>query len=336
MEALLYEKLGDDQVQCRVCHHFCRINPGETGICNVRENRKGKLVSLVFDRVIATSCDPIEKKPIFHFKPGSTAYSIATMGCNFKCRFCQNSDIAQISQGNKSMIQGRQISPRTIVAQALASGCQSIAYTYTEPSVFFELAYETAKLAKENKVSNIFVTNGYMSADLIHMVAPFLDAANVDLKAFDDDFYRTYCNARLTPVLENLKRLKQAGVWVEVTTLVIPGLNDHPDELTALARFIADDLGTDTPWHVSRFHPTHRMTDRGPTPSDTVAAAWQIGKDAGLDYVYVGNLPGTSHTHTFCPDCETRLVERQGYATRNHMKENGVCPGCGTRIPGIF
>ncbi len=175
-----------------------------------------------------------------------------------------------------------------------------------------------------------------MSPDLIHQISPCLDAANVDLKAFDDEFYRTFCNARLTPVLENLKLLKQAGVWVEVTTLVIPRLNDHPGQLTALARFIADDLGPDTPWHVSRFHPTHQMTDRGPTPPDTVEAAWQVGKDAGLDYVYVGNLPGSSHTHTFCPDCEARLVERQGYTIRNHMKESGVCPGCGTRISGIF
>jgi pyruvate formate lyase activating enzyme len=336
MEALLYEKLGNDQVQCRVCHHFCRINPGETGICNVRENRNGKLVSLVFDRVIATSCDPIEKKPMFHFKPGSTAYSIATMGCNFKCRFCQNSDIAQISQGNKSRIQGRPISPRTIVAQARASGCQSIAYTYTEPSVFFELAYETAKLAKENRVSNIFVTNGYMSADLIRLIAPFLDAANVDLKAFDDSFYHTYCRARLEPVKKTLKLMKKLGILVEVTTLLIPGLNDDAQELARLARFIAEDLGPDTPWHVSRFHPSHKMTDIGATQVSALEKACEIGQKAGLYHVYTGNVPGLASENTHCHHCGTLLVKRHGYTIENYLKEKGACPQCDTPVCGIY
>jgi pyruvate formate lyase activating enzyme len=336
MESYLYDKLENNRVRCRTCSHFCVLTPDSRGKCGVRENQNGRLMALNYGKIIANGVDPIEKKPIYHLKPGSGSYSIATVGCNFTCRFCQNADIAQIPRDSGTRIAGRTMTPEQVVANAVAAGCRSIAYTYTEPSVFFEFAYDTARLARKKGLFNVFVTNGFMSPDLIHQITPCLDAANVDLKAFDDDFYRTYCNARLTPVLENLKHLKKAGVWVEVTTLVIPGLNDDPGELAALARFIADDLGTDTPWHVSRFHPTHRMTDRGPTPSDTVAAAWQIGKDAGLDYVYVGNLPGTSHTHTICPDCEARLVERQGYATRNHMKENGVCPGCGTRIPGIF
>ena len=336
MEAYLYDKLENNRVRCRTCSHFCVLKPDRRGKCGVRENQNGRLMALNYGRVIAHGVDPIEKKPIYHLKPGSRSYSIATMGCNFICRFCQNADIAQISNEQGTRIEGHTMTPEQIVDNAVASGCQSIAYTYTEPSVFFELAFDTARLARNRGLFNVFVTNGYMSADLVHQVAPYLDAANVDLKAFNDTFYQTFCNARLAPVLDNLKRLKQAGVWVEVTTLLIPGLNDHPEELRSLARFISDELGKDSPWHVSRFHPAHQMTDRCATPAETVEAAWQIGRNAGLEYVYVGNLPGSSHAHTWCPDCETRIVERQGYTTRSHMEENGICPGCGTRISGIF
>lgn len=336
METYLYDKLENSRVRCRTCSQFCVLEPGRRGKCGVRENQDGRLMALNYGKIIAHGVDPIEKKPIYHLKPGSRSYSIATMGCNFTCRFCQNADIAQIPRDSDTRIAGLTMSPEQIVDRAVAAGCQSIAYTYTEPSIFFELAFDTARLARNTGLFNVFVTNGYMSPDLVHQITPYLDAANVDLKAFDDAFYRTYCNARLAPVKENLKRLKQAGVWVEVTTLVIPGLNDDPDELTALARFIAQELGCDTPWHVSRFHPTHEMTDRGPTPAAAVETAWQIGKHAGLQYVYVGNLPGSSHQHTHCPDCDAVVVERQGYATLNHMTENGVCPGCGTRISGIY
>ena len=336
MEALLYEKLRDGQVQCRTCNHFCKINPGKRGICNVRENQAGTLVSLVYDQVIATSCDPIEKKPIFHFKPGSLSYSIATVGCNFKCQFCQNSDIAQMPSDRKGMIQGKKIRPETIVEQALAAGCQSIAYTYTEPSVYFELAYETAKLARANNLANIFVTNGYMSADLILLMTPFLDAANVDLKAFDDRFYQTYCRARLEPVKQTLRLMKKAGILVEVTTLLIPGLNDDPKDLTNMARFIANDLGCDTPWHISRFHPSYRMTDIGATPISSLERACKIGKKEGLYHVYTGNVPGLASENTHCPMCGTRVVKRVGYTIENYLKEKGTCPECDTRVVGIY
>ncbi len=336
MEALLYEKLGGKQVQCRICNHFCKIKDGKKGICNVRENQGGKLVTLVFDRVIATSVDPIEKKPIFHFKPGSYSYSLATVGCNFKCQFCQNSDIAQMPAGKKGMIQGKKIRPETIVEQALSTGCQSISYTYTEPSVFFELAYETAKLAKENNLSNIFVTNGYMSSDLIHLIAPFLDAANVDLKAFDDKFYQTYCQARLEPVKKTLKLMKKAGILVEVTTLLIPGLNDDPEELTNLARFIAKTLGCETPWHISRFHPSYRMTDIALTPVASLERAYGIGQKAGLYNVYTGNVPGLASENTHCHDCDTLLVKRYGYTIENYLKEKGTCPKCDAQAYGIY
>jgi pyruvate formate lyase activating enzyme len=336
MEALLYEKLGSGRVQCRICNHFCKINPGKRGICNVRENQDGTLVSLVYDQVIAGSCDPIEKKPIFHFKPGSYSYSIATVGCNFKCQFCQNSDIAQMPSDRQGMIQGKKIRPETIVEQALASGCQSIAYTYTEPSVYFELAYETAKLARENNLANIFVTNGYMSADLVQLMAPFLDAANVDLKAFDDKFYQTYCRARLEPVKQTLGLMKKAGILVEVTTLLIPGLNDDPKNLTNLVRFIANDLGCDTPWHISRFHPSYKMTDIGATPISSLERAYKIGKKEGLHHVYTGNVPGLASENTHCHGCGTLVVKRVGYTIENYLKENGTCPECDTRVVGIY
>jgi pyruvate formate lyase activating enzyme len=336
MEAYLYDRLEKQRVRCRTCAHFCVLDPGQQGICQVRENRDGRLMALTYDKIIAHSVDPIEKKPIFHLKPGSLSYSIATMGCNFACRFCQNADIAQISDNRAGRLMGTHMSPAQIVTQALAAGCESISYTYTEPSVFFELAYDTARLAKDKALHNVFVTNGYMSADLVTQITPHLDAANVDLKAFSDGFYRTYCNARLAPVKQTLRRLKQAGVLVEVTTLLIPGLNDDPEELSAMAQFIADDLGCDTPWHLSRFHPCHHMTDRGPTPAGTVEAACEIGKKAGLYYVYSGNLPGSSREHTRCHHCGALVVERSGYRTRSFLKPGGACPGCGTPVAGIY
>jgi pyruvate formate lyase activating enzyme len=336
MEAYLYDRLENRRVRCRTCAHFCVLDPGQKGICQVRENRDGRLLALTYDKIIAHSVDPIEKKPIFHLKPGSLSYSIATMGCNFSCRFCQNADIAQIPEGRAGSIMGRQMSPVEIVTQALAAGCGSISYTYTEPSVFFELAFDTARLAIDKGLYNVFVTNGYMSADLVAQITPYLDAANVDLKAFKDGFYRTYCHARLAPVKQTLRRLKQAGILVEVTTLLIPGLNDDPEELAAMAHFIAHDLGCDTPWHLSRFHPCHCMTDRGPTPAATVEAACDIGKKAGLYYVYSGNLPGSSWEHTRCHHCGALVVERSGYRTHSFLKPGGACPGCGTEVAGIY
>ncbi|MBU0971826.1 MAG: AmmeMemoRadiSam system radical SAM enzyme [Proteobacteria bacterium] len=336
MEALLYDKLERNLVQCRVCNHFCKIKDGKKGICNVRENQGGMLVSLVFDQIIATSVDPIEKKPIFHFKPGSYSYSIATMGCNFNCHFCQNSDIAQMPSDTKGVIRGKKIHPRKIVEQAVAAGCQSISYTYTEPSVFFELAYETAKVAKENHLSNIFVTNGYMSGDLISLVTPFLDAVNVDLKAFDEKFYQTYCHARLEPVKQTLRLMKKAGILVEVTTLLIPGLNDDPEELARLAAFLVNDLGCDTPWHVSRFHPSYRMTHMGPTPVAALERACEIGQKAGLAHVYTGNVPGLSFENTRCRSCDALVVKRHGYTIENYLKENGTCPVCDVGVVGIY
>ncbi len=336
METLIYEKLNDKAVRCGICRHACVIGEGKRGICRVRENHDGRLLSLVYPRLIAQSVDPIEKKPVFHLKPGSFSYSIATVGCNFKCAFCQNSDIAQRPSDGDGMIQGRDATPKEIVKQALSLGCESIAYTYTEPTVFFELAFHTAELAKENGLYNVFVTNGYMSEKALDMISPYLDAANVDLKAFTDKFYKTYCRSGLEPVKENIRHMLDLGILVELTTLLIPGLNDDKKELTAMADYIAKDLGEETPWHISRFHPCYRMTDRPSTPVSSLMSAFEAGKNAGLRYVYTGNVQGLPSENTFCHSCKSLLVKRQGYQIENLLLLGGKCPDCKTPVHGIY
>jgi len=335
MKAFLFESIGDNQVQCNLCRHRCKIKSGKSGICAVRQNRSGELTSLVFGRVIARNVDPVEKKPLFHFYPGSLSYSIATVGCNFSCKFCQNADIAQLPKDYGGRIMGKQVAPAEIVAAAIQSRCQSIAYTYTEPTVYFEFAYEVAKLAHQKGISNLFVTNGYMTEEALDIIDPYLDAANVDLKAFNDEFYRSYCGARLAGVKQSLVSMKKRGIFVEVTTLLIPGLNDDPDELKQLADFVASDLGIDTPWHISRFHPTYKLTDRPPTPVQTLKTAHEIGLEAGLRYVYTGNVPGEASEKTFCYDCGKVLIDRWGFNVSNYAIVHGKCKFCGAVIDGV-
>ena len=336
MEALLYDKLDDKSVKCNVCNHFCVIKDGKRGICKVRENKGGRLMSLVYPKIIANSIDPIEKKPLFHLKPGSYSYSIATVGCNFQCSFCQNSNIAQMPAQNKGMIQGSDILPETIVKEAVKSGCKSISYTYTEPTIFCELALETAMFAREQGLLNIFVTNGFMSTQLLEMFAPYLDAANVDLKAFNNKFYQNYCGARIEPVKENIKKMIDLGILVEITTLLIPGLNDDPDDIKDMAKFIANDVRIETPWHISRFHPCYNMTDRSVTPVADLERVYKAGKAAGLKYVYIGNVPGQLSENTYCHSCGELLIERYAYNIKNNMEEKGKCPECGTIAFGIY
>ncbi|MGD9007812.1 MAG: AmmeMemoRadiSam system radical SAM enzyme [Desulfobacteraceae bacterium] len=335
MEAYLYEKLDDGEVECRLCHHACTIKPGRSGICGVRSNNGQDLISRVYGRLVAQNVDPIEKKPLYHFLPGSGSYSIATVGCNFKCRFCQNADIAQMPKDRGGAVVGSSIRPESVVADALRRGSQSIAYTYTEPTIYFEFAYDTARIAHQKGLRNVFVTNGYMSAPALEMIAPYLDAANVDLKAFKEDYYKTYCGARLEPVLDTLRHMKALGVWVEVTTLVVPGLNDDPDELQELAGFIAEQLGPETPWHISRFHPTYRMTDRPPTPLGTLLSACEIGTRAGLHYVYLGNVPGSEGANTHCHQCGQLLIERTGFAIGRNRIVDDRCPDCHAQVHGV-
>ncbi len=333
-EALLYEKEGKNVVRCALCAHRCRIDAGARGVCGVRENRAGVLTSLVSRAVVAANCDPIEKKPLFHVLPGSRSYSIATAGCNFRCTFCQNHEISQMPR-EEGRIAGRNLAPAEIVELALRSGSKSIAYTYTEPTVYFELAYVTAGIAREKGLRNVFVTNGYMTGEMLQLLAPRLDAANVDLKAFSDDFYRRHCGARLQPVLDSLRTMKALGIWVEVTTLLIPGLNDGEDELRDLAGFILS-LGAETPWHISRFHPRYRMANRPPTPAASIHRATGIGKSVGLKYVYSGNIPGDRGENTFCAHCGHLLIGRRGFAVERLDLAGSACPCCGTPLDGIF
>lgn len=336
MEAWLYETMADQRVRCRLCSHHCVISPGQRGICGVRENCAGVLETRVYGHLIASGDDPIEKKPIFHLMPGSRSFSIATVGCNFKCRFCQNADIAQMPADQGGRVAGDPVTPQQVVAAARQRGCASIAYTYTEPTVFFEFACDTAQLAHPLGIKNIFVTNGYMSAEALERVSPWLDAANVDLKAFSDGFYKHQCGARLEPVKATLRRMKALKIWVEVTTLIIPGLNDDPGELSQLATFIAAELGPETPWHVSRFHPTYRLTDRGATPLKTLVQARSIGLASGLKYVYTGNLPGQGGEDTLCPGCGAAVIARNGFRILAMRVAQGRCSSCGTVIDGIF
>ena len=333
-EALLYEKLADSQVKCHLCHHRCRILPSYRGICGVRENRDGVLYSLVYGLVIAENIDPIEKKPLFHVLPGTKSYSIATVGCNFRCTFCQNHEISQV-RTRKDMIVGRKTPPEEIVNRALASGCASIAYTYTEPTIYFEFAYDCCRLAREKNIRNVFVSNGYMSNEAIEMIAPYLDGANVDLKAYSEAFYKRECGASLQPVLETLRQIKERGIWLEITTLLIPSLNDDPSELKQLAEFICS-LGPETPWHLSRFHPCYEMQDIGPTPISTIHQAVQLGKDAGLRYVYSGNIPGDAGEKTVCHHCGQVLIDRVGYFIRENRLRHGSCPDCQMPLAGLL
>jgi len=333
-EAMLYEKLEGGTMRCNLCAHRCAIKPDRRGVCGVRENRDGVLYSLVYGTLIAGNIDPIEKKPLFHVYPASKSYSIATVGCNFSCDFCQNSDISQMPRSTR-MITGEDFLPAEIVGRAKQSGARTIAYTYTEPTVYFELAYDTAEIAVENGLANVFVTNGFMTTETIETIAPYLAAANVDLKSFRDGFYKKQCGARLQPVLDSLKKMKEKGIWVEITTLLIPTLNDSDEELRDIAGFISG-LGKETPWHISRFHPQYKMTDLPVTPVSSLHRAVQIGKEAGLKYVYSGNVPGDQGENTHCFKCGHLLIERYGFRIiSNNLKVN-KCPQCGTILDGIF
>lgn len=326
-EASFYQKLKGHEVRCNLCHHKCIISPGKRGICQVRENNHGLLYSLVYGKLIASHVDPIEKKPLFHFFPGSKAYSIATLGCNFHCLHCQNWEISQIT--NK--IIGKAATPEDIIQNAIASRCQSIAYTYSEPTIFFEFAYETAKVAYTKGLKNIFITNGYISTEALEEISPYLDATNIDLKSMDKDFYKKVCGAKLQPILDNIKLSYELGIWIEVTTLIIPGYNDGSKELKKTAEFIRN-IDPTIPWHVTGFHPAYKLTDIYPTPVETLRKAVEIGTKTGLEYVYQGNLRVGENTN--CPQCGKLLIERNGFGITINKVQKGSCPYCGKKIAG--
>jgi pyruvate formate lyase activating enzyme len=333
-EASFWEKEDDGRIRCGLCRFACRIAPGRRGRCGVRENRDGTLYTLVYGKSVAEHVDPIEKKPLFHFYPGSRSYSVATVGCNFRCLHCQNSEISQWPH-ERPGIPGADRPPGAIVAAARETRCLSIAYTYTEPTIYFEYAYDTAVLAAQAGVKNVFVTNGYTTTAALEAVAPYLDAANVDLKGFSEDFYREVTGASLAGVLACLQDYRRLGIWLEVTTLIIPGLNDDPGELRQLAGFVADRLGREVPWHVSAFHPSYRMLDRPPTPAATLQRAVAIGREAGLLHVYPGNLAIAGGEDTLCPQCGATVIRRRGFQLLEQAVERGRCQQCDTAIAGV-
>ncbi len=331
-EAVLYQKLSDGKVHCQLCSHRCLIPDGHFGLCGVRVNRSGTLYTLVYGKTLCEHIDPIEKKPLYHFYPGSAAYSIATPGCNFDCRWCQNWESVHVPPRDFSQF-GHERLPAAIAGASKASSCRSIAYTYTEPTVYFEYAYDIAREARKLSIANIFVTNGFMTLEALKRFQPFLDAANVDLKSFRDKTYRLYTGGQLEPILEAMKAMKKMGVWLEVTTLVIPGLNDSDEELRDAARFIARELDVDTPWHISRFFSAYKMTDRPATAHKILTRAREIGVEEGLRYVYIGNTGEASDT--FCPQCGRGVIQRHGYSIRNMLSPEGRCPYCGAGIAGV-
>jgi pyruvate formate lyase activating enzyme len=333
-EAFLYQKLDNDKVQCNLCAHRCLIGPGKKGICLVRENREGVLYTLVYGKAIARHVDPIEKKPLYHFYPGSEAYSIATPGCNFRCRFCQNWDISQPAS-IEILESGMEATPEQVVKHVQNMNCKIIAYTYTEPTIFFEYSYDISIKAREMGIKNVYVSNGYMTYEMLDMIGPYLDGINVDLKAFRDETYRRIIGARLQPVLDNLKKIKQMGIWLEVTSLIIPGVNDDLEEIKDMADFVARELGVDVPWHISRFMPAYKMENTPITPADTIFRAKEIGIEAGLHFVYPGNLGASADLNTVCPQCGHTLITRSYFRTVQNQIRNGKCPKCGTNIAGM-
>jgi len=335
-KCILYKKKANKKVECQACNWYCNIPEGLTGICGIRQNKGGDLYLLVYGKAIAVHVDHIEKKPLFHFMPGTEIFSFGTVGCNFHCLFCQNWDISQIKLKDDSEVIGEDLSPQDAVDYCLKNNIPSIAYTYNEPAIFFEYAYDTAKLAHKHGIKNVFVSNGYESKEALKKIHPYLDAINIDLKGFNEDFYKDICSAKLQPVLENIKRTYKMGIWLEVTTLVIPGKNDSDEELKAIAEYVAS-VSKDIPWHVTAFYPQYKMMDVPPTQSSTLERAYKIGKKAGLNYVYTGNIPGMEAESTKCPECGELVIKRFGLDCDScEVDDNGRCKNCNHKIPGVW
>jgi pyruvate formate lyase activating enzyme len=355
-KATLFKKLDEGRVQCTCCQRYCIVEKGRRGFCGVRKNIDGELFLSVHGKAIAVNTDPVEKKPLYHFLPGSKIFSFGTLGCNFRCAFCQNWNISQApamtkekyGKGDEGEIRiaqlledGRELSPKQIVDYCLKNEIPAIAYTYNEPTIFSEYAHDTGVLARKNGIKNVYVSNGYESKECLKYMKEFCDAINIDIKSFNEDFYMNTCGwVKLAGIKETIKRSREIGFWLECTTLVIPEENDSDEELKSIAKFLAK-ISKDIPWHVTAFHPDYKMTDKKATPVSTLLRAWKIGKEAGLKYVYIGNVGGTNHGDTLCPKCDKVLIER-GYmdCRKNEIvvgkRGDGKCPECGTKIAGVW
>ncbi len=332
-EALFYQKLDNKAVQCQLCPRRCVIPNGRRGFCGIRENRDGTLYTLSYAKAVSIHIDPIEKKPLFHFLPSTTAFSIATAGCNLKCKFCQN---WEISQARPEEVEYTYIEPVDLVKNVKESGSRTLAYTYTEPTIFYEYMLETAKLAHKEGIKNVMHSNGFINEEPLRELAKYLDAANIDLKGFTEDYYSKMTEGGLEPVLKSLKILKEEGVHLELTNLVLSGYNDDPDSITKMCRWIKENLGPDIPLHFSRFFPMYKLMHLNPTPVETLERARQIALDCGLKYVYIGNVGGHRGENTYCPKCKKIVIERKGYFILQNNIENGKCKFCGEKIEGIW
>ncbi len=319
-----------NKIMCMLCQHFCQLKEGQAGICGVNRNENGELKTLVYGHPSALNLDPVEKKPLYHLLPGTSALSLGTVGCNFKCPFCQNWQISQEHAVDTSV----DISPQKMVELAIANGAASIAYTYNEPTIFYPYAKDIGVIAKERGLKNIFVTNGFESEELVKDMASWLDAANVDLKSWDDTYYKKVLKGGLEAVKETLRNMLKEGIWVEVTTLLIEGENDSDADLKAMAVFIANELGKHVPWHLSAFHPDYKMQDHESTKLQTLERAKEIALEAGLEYVYLGNVP--VHGDTYCPDCHALLIDRTGYSVTQNQLVDGHCPKCNRALEGVW
>jgi pyruvate formate lyase activating enzyme len=334
-KAILYEKLKDNKVRCCACHNQCFISEKEFGACGVRQNINGDLYLLVYGKAISVNVDPIEKKPLFHFLPGQKAFSLGTFGCNFHCDFCQNWEMSQILKNQDINYFGEDWQPKKIVDYCKKNDIPIIAYTYNEPTIWTEYALDTMKLAKKEGIKNIWVSNGFMTEKTLDFIAPYLDAINIDLKSFSKDFYQKICKGQLEPVKGNIKRIWKMGILVEVTTLIIPGFNDSEKELKQIAKFFFK-ISKDLPWHISAFYPCYKMLTEPPTSKETLIRAYEIGKKIGLQYVYTGNIPSSDYESTYCPKCDSLIIERFGMQVLQNNLKNGKCSKCKTKIHGIW
>jgi len=319
-----------DKLVCLLCQHYCKIKEGKTGICGVNKNIGDKIECLVYGYPAAMNIDPIEKKPLYHFLPASKSFSIGTVGCNFKCPFCQNWDISQEKEINKSDY----YSPELLALLAKRKECESMAYTYNEPTIFYPFAKDVAIQAQKLGIKNVYVSNGFESTEVINDMVGIIDAVNIDLKSFDEAYYKKSLKGDLKKILENLKLFKKNGIWLEITTLIVPTVNDSHEELTQIATFISKELGVNTPWHISAFHPDYKLLDLPRTSYDTLKKAYDIGKEAGLNYVYMGNLGLENPTR--CSNCNEILIDREYFNVLENYLMDGCCPKCKKPLEGVF
>ncbi len=332
-KALFFETLSDNSLRCFLCRHRCFIKDNELGFCGVRFNRKGLLYTYTYGNISALACDPIEKKPLYHFLPGTNSYSLSSFGCNFRCGFCQNSEIASSFKLDLNNLDYQEVSAKDIVSMANKHHSKSISYTYNEPTLFYEFALDVSKIAQVQGVKNVFVTNGFINDKPLLLIRPFLDAANIDLKSFSESFYRKNCQAELKEVLDSIILFKKIGVWIEITTLVIPGFNDNSKELSEIAKFIAN-LDVNIPWHISRFFPHYNFSKVPITPEPILDMAFDIAKEKGLNFVYIGNAGFCSDT--LCPECKYLLIQRKGYEIKINNLSDGYCPKCNAKLSGVW